>query len=242
MDISIFIKSYRKDFRFLKYALLSIKKNVTGYKKVVIILPEHDKIGFELPDNTEVINVKEHGNGYLFQQVCKMNAHKYCNSKYIMFSDSDVIFDHKINLQELVIDDKPEILFTDYTKVGDAICWKSPTEYMLNRTVDFEFMRRNTLIYHASTLEKIEKNYPNLTNTILKSTHFSEFNFIGAWAYYHDKENYNFVNTDRWNYVPPHGTQLWSWADKNGDVLNREEYQRSLETINNALELNITEL
>jgi len=246
--VDIFYKSYRKDFKLLEYSLKSIEKNVFGYNKIIILIPEKDKLFFEtryLPERTEVHYVDEgkETNGYLFQQVCKIKAHNYSVADFIMFSDSDVMFDHKINLLDFVVDNKPEILHTDWLDVGDAICWKQPTETMMGEPVLFEFMRRNCLIYHRSTLVNINQWQPNLEFIVMRSERFSEFNLIGAYAYKNEREKYNFVNTKGWVYTPPKGVQLWSWFDKNSqEETHKHEYARALKTINEALELNLTEL
>jgi hypothetical protein len=76
----------------------------------------------------------------------------------------------------------------------------------------------------------------------MNSERFSEFNVIGAYAFKYQRELYNFINTDEWTYTEPKSIQLWSWADKNGSDEHKKEYQRSLDTINKVLELNLTEL
>lgn len=242
----IFIKSYRKDFKLLSYSLLSIAKNVTGYNNIIILIPEKDKHLFDtrnLPERTLVHYVKEYGNGYLFQQWCKLSAFKYCYSEFIMFSDSDVIFDHPINLQDFVSDGKPEILYTHYSKVGQAICWKQPTEQFIGQPIEWEMMRRNCILYRRSTLEAISNFAPDLENTVMNSGSFSEFNCMSAYAFIYEREKYNFVNTDEWQYTPPKGEQLWSWSEKdNQDPTHKYEYQRSIDTINRVLGLNITEI
>jgi len=245
MTVDIFIKSYKKDFNLLKYSLLSITKNVTGYNKVIILIPERDKSDFdtrELPERTEINYVEDSGNGYLKQQVYKMNAFKYCHADYILFSDSDCIFDHKINLLDFVDDGKPEILYTHYDKVGDGIIWKAPTEILMHDTVEYEFMRRNCLIYHRDTLVKISMEHQNLEFIVMQSQRFSEFNFMGAWAFKHEREKYNFINTDDWSYVPPKAIQLWSHHDKTGSEVHQKEYQRALDAINKVFELNISDI
>lgn len=245
--VDIFIKSYSKDFKLLKYALLSIIKNVKGYKNVILLTPEYDKevflrLNLELPNNTNIFYTEDYGNKYLFQQWCKISAHKYTNSEYIMFSDSDCIFDHEINVDDFIADGKPEILYTDYSKVGDAICWKQPTEAFIKEPMQYEMMRRNCLIYHRSTLEAIEKYEPNLKYIILNSERFSEFNAMSAYAWKYEREKYNFVNTDNWTYTQPKGVQLWSLADKDGNTTHQQEYQRSLNTINKVFGLNLNEI
>ena len=213
--IDIFYKSYAKDFEWLYYSLKSIKKYLTGYNKIIIVIPEKDKelLNYELVNelNCEVHFVNEYGDGYIYQQFIKMTAHKYCNSKFILYSDSDLIFNTNIDLHNFITNEKPEILYTDYSKVGDAICWKEVTEKFIGRELDYEFMRRLPLIYHRSTIVEINKNY-DIEDTIMNkfSDRFSEFNSIGAWVFYNDSDKYKLTNTDNWSYVQPMGKQYWS--------------------------------
>lgn len=242
--IDIFIKSYRNDFKLLNYALRSIQTNVTGYRRVVLLIPLGDMVLFNerviIPSGLSVMIdfVDEYGNGYLFQQWCKISAHNYTDADFILFADSDCIFDKKIDISEYVASGKPDLLYTDYLKVGAAICWKAPTEAFIKTVQDYEFMRRNCLIYHRSTLEAIEKYEPNLEYNIMSSNSFSEFNAIGAFAFQYEKEKYNFINTDSIGIDPtiqnvqPLAIQLWSYADKNNrDKFHQTEYARTRKVI-----------
>lgn len=234
--IDIFYKTYSKDFWLIHISLATLVKNVTGYNNIVILVPELEKHDFEtryLPERTLIHYVKEGSNGYLFQQVCKVNAHKYCDADYILFADSDCLWDHPVNVQDLLVDGKPEILYTPYEQLPDAIIWKEPTEKFIKEPVEFEFMRRLPLVYHRSTLEAIEKYAPNLSETIMKSQRYSEFNILGCYAFKYEKDKYRFINTDEWTYVPPHSIQVWSHSSKdpNTDALHHLEYIRLLEAI-----------
>jgi len=221
--IDIFYKSYSKDFEWLYYSLKSIKKYLTGYNKIVIVIPEQDKelLNYEVVNdlNCEVHFVNEYGNGYIYQQFIKMTAHKYCESKFILYSDSDLVFNTHVDLQNLIEDEKPEILYTDYSKVGDAICWKEVTEKFIGREVEYEFMRRLPLIYHRSTIMEIDGNY-DIEDTIMNkfSDRFSEFNSIGAWIFYNDSKKYKLTNTDNWPYSTPIARQFWSWGGLTDDI------------------------
>lgn len=242
--IDIFIKSYQKDFWLLRLALQTISKNVTGYQNIILLIPQDDKELFDtrhLPERTHVFYVADYGNGWIRQQYFKMTAHNYSYAEYIMFTDSDCFFDHPINLQDFIVDDKPEILYTDWLKTGDAIAWKTPTEVFMKEPVPFEFMRRNQLIYHRSTLLNISVFEPNLENMIMNSEKFSEFNCIGAYAFRNEKEKYTFINTDNWEYVEPKATQVWSHASKEdgADELHLKEYIRILEAILKAFNIKI---
>lgn len=243
--IDIFIKSYRKDFWLLQLALQTISKNVVGYNNLVLLIPENDKELFDtrdMPERTLIHYVHEYDKGgWYFQQWLKMSAYKYCFADYIMFTDSDCIFDHPIDLQEFVKDGKPEILYTDWSKVDQAIAWRKPTEAFMKDVVPFEFMRRNQLIYHRSTLLAVADHAPDLEKTIMSSEHFSEFNCLGAWAYKYERHMYNFINTDDWTYVPAKALQVWSHASKEegSDELHLREYIRVLESILKAFNVKV---
>lgn len=232
--IDLFIKSYSKDFWLLYYALDSIKKNVTGYNNLILVIPEHEKELFDtrqLPDRTLIHYVPERSPGWLWQQYLKMTAHKYCFADFICFSDSDCIFTTPVNLQDYVTDGKPEILCTKWEQVGDAVCWREPTEKFIIEPVSHERMRRNNMIFHRSTLEGIEKFAPNLQEFIMQSERFSEFNAMAAYAFKYEKEKYTFVDTDEWTYVPPMSVQVWSHAKRDGSETHLKEWIRILETI-----------
>lgn len=234
--VDLFIKSYGPDFWLLQLALKTITRNVTGYNNIILLIPEKDKHDFDtrvLPERTLVFYVRDEGDGWLRQQWFKMTAHKYSLANYIMFSDSDCFFDHPIDLQKFIAGDKPEILYTDWGNVGEAKCWKEPTEKFMKDSVDWEFMRRNCLIYHRSTLEAISVFQPELEKMIMTSKAFSEFNCIGAFAYKYERDKYDFINTEGWEYVNPKAMQVWSWGSKQpgADDLHLREYIRILETI-----------
>ena len=235
MKVDLFIKSYLNDFKLLRYALLSIEKNVTGYNNVILLIPEKDKYEFDtriLPPRTLIHYVNEYGKGWLYQQWCKVNASTYSDANYILFSDSDCIFTKPINVQDYI--GTPEILYTSWDKVGDAIVWRKPTEQIMGEVVPFEFMRRNCLLYHRSTLVELNTYRHNLEGSIMSSERFSEFNLIGAYAFKFERDKYNFINTDEWTYTEPKAVQLWSHGAKGtNDVLKLNEYIRSLETIIN---------
>jgi len=214
--ISIFIKSYRNDFIFLSYCLKSIKKFVTGYSEIVITIPEWDLWLFEelmagIDIDVVVYPVQEYGDGYLYQQFTKMTAYQYCTQDYIMFVDSDCVFTGPVDIWPSE-NYKPEILMTDYSDVGDAICWKEPTERWIGCLVNYEYMRRIPLTYRSSTMRALHESRPNLEHEIMDSGKFSEFNVIGIWAHLNEPDNYQFIDTASWEYKPHIARQFWSWG------------------------------
>lgn len=240
--IDIFIKTYKPDFWLLQIALKTIAANVSGYNRIILLIPEADKLDFDtrnMPPRTDIHYVNEYGKGYLYQQVCKLQAYKYSSADYIMMSDSDAFFDHAVDVQDLIKDGKTEILYTDYEQIPEAKIWKACTEKFLGETVDFEFMRRLQLTYRWDTLAKIAEENADLEERIMKSDRFSEFNFIGAWAFKNERDKYNFINTDNWKFVPPMATQCWSHANPNGSEDHKKEWVKILQTILKSFGVNM---
>lgn len=219
--VTIFYKSYLQDFEWLYCSLLSLDKFATGYEEIVIVIPERELHTFISNSNYAKLLIKlnciidtvpEYGLGYLYQQYVKMTAHKYTQQPYILFVDSDCIFDRPVNVQDYINNEKPVILYTDYSKVGDAQCWKECTEKFVGLPQQYEFMRRIPLMYHRNTLVRISNMYPDLEYHIMNSERFSEFNAIGAWAFIHEKAKYTFINTDEWEFQPNVARQFHSYT------------------------------
>ena len=229
MITDLLIKSYPKDFEWIKYCLQSIKKRVKGYGTLHIIIPEGTEKDFyainkEFPEQTNVHIVKEEGNGYIWQQYIKMSAFNYSNADQIVFVDSDNIFQVDTDFSEYI--EKPLILMTDYSKVGDAICWKPVVDDIFNRDVRYEFMRRHPFIFHLSTLRNLSAWLgSDLKDFVMKRNRFSEFNVIGAYAYYYEPDRYIFLDTDNWTYTKPLVRQFWSL---DGIAKNMEEINNLL--------------
>lgn len=243
-SIDVFIKTHKPDFWLLQLALRTFSKNVSGYKHLRILVPEKDKHDFDtriLPRRTFIHYVEDKEPGYLYQQVCKLNAHKICDAAFILFTDSDAFWPKPIDLRSMLNGGKPEILYTDYNKLPDAMIWKEPTEKLIGAPIPFEYMRRLPLMYHRSTLEGLHSKIPNIDDIVMSSERFSEFNLIGAYAARFENDKYTWTNTDNWQYVEPAATQVWSHATKEpgADELHLREYIRVLETIIKSFDIAI---
>lgn len=223
MRTSIFIKSYKDDYKWLRYCLESIEKFVTGYEYITIVIPVGEtkllmqSVGIGIAGQAEsgiwranyrgitifIHEVKEQGHPYLFQQAVKMEAWKYTDTALICYCDSDCVFSRPVNISEYATN-KPLILFDDYENVGDAKCWKDITEKTIGGNVNIEFMRQHPFIYLSSTvqatcdhIEILHKK--SITDYILEQEgrHFSEFNAIGAYAYYFERDKYRFIEAQQ---------------------------------------------
>lgn len=224
MTTDIFIRTYHKDLPWLRYCLRSIAKFVTGYRQIIIMIPEQEKhlLGKWNLTREKVIGWKPVcENGYIDQQINKLMSYQYTDAEYILFVDSDVCFTRPVNVLEYFKDGKPIILKTKYESVGDAICWKEPTESLINSTLEYEYMRRLPILYKASTIQ----NAGDLAGLyrLSRLERLSEFNLVGAYADLHDNENYHFIDTEKEQYPPNSVKQNWSWGGLSEEIKNELE-------------------
>jgi hypothetical protein len=222
--LDIFIKTYHKDFEWLFFCLSSIDKFLDGFERIIIAMPSNDRDFFSINtkqfskiyDKIQYVYTHDYGNTYLYQQYIKMTAYQYIEADYIMYVDSDVIFNRKSHISESFnSEQKPIIYYTPYEMVGNAICWQEPTSKLLGEYQPYEFMRKNCLVFRKQTLIDIHTQYPNLQEIIMNSIRFSEFNTIGAWAFKNEFDNYSFINTTTNPPPPANHIQFWSYSNLN---------------------------
>lgn len=215
MITDIFIRTYYKDLEWLKYCLKSIHKYVTGYRNIIICIPEKEK---HLLDRWNLTKEQIVGwtpvceNGYIDQQINKLCAHDITDSEFILFVDSDVCFKRHVNISEYFHNGKPIILKTRYENVGDAICWKAPTEQLLRMSVDYEYMRRLPILYRGDTMFCVMAEISRPENDLVKMDRLSEFNLVGAYAEFYEPERYHFIDTEKEPLPPESVKQNWSWG------------------------------
>lgn len=231
MSISIFVRTYHRDIKWLNYCLQSIHKNLLGWDEIVIAIPTgQETLLFDLTQE-KVITTKIQKDDYLAQQSDKMQAHKYCKGDYILFVDSDVIFKPNANVLDYFYENKPIILKANYNSVGEAICWKKPTEKLFKEKIEFEYMRFAPQIFHKSTLEMFNDSFPDIENYVISQPYrqFSEFNALGFYAEKMQPDDYSIVDVTNGvpEYLPENKSkQYWSWS--NLTEIERKEIENTI--------------
>lgn len=215
--ISIFIRTYHKDIKWLNYCLESIHKNLVGWNDITIVIPTGQEPLLSHPTKEKVYTCKIQKDDYLFQQVSKIKAHECCKGDYILFVDSDVIFKPNADVRDYFHNNKPIILKAEYKSVGGAICWKKPTEKLFKENVEFEYMRFAPQLFHRSTLEMINESFPDIENYIMSQPYrqFSEFNVLGFYAEKMQYEQYSIIDVTNGvpGWLPENkSVQKWSWG------------------------------
>ncbi len=229
MTYSILIKSFKKDFGWLAYCLKSIHKFATGFSEVVVIIPDD----CDLPLTAErLVKIHEpgpvasspnnHGTGYTFQQIVKMNADKYTTSDMVVHLDSDCVFTKPVTPNDLMVDEKPLWLMTPFADI-------LPTDKNLEAHFEsikafsgippeFEMMRRHSQMIprwaYGCFRNYVQEKHGQSFETWALSQPFrgvTEFNFIGQFLH---REFPNFIHfhDTRFGIPPSFVEQYWSWS------------------------------
>jgi hypothetical protein len=225
MLVDIFIRTYAKDLEWLKYCLRSIHKYVDGYRDIIISIPDKDAHllkEFNLTKERVVSWKPKSKDGYIDQQINKLMAHTLTDADYILYVDSDVCFYRQIDVaKEYFVNGKPYLMKTNYNLVGDAICWKKPTEEILGFELEYEYMRRIPCLYSIITLASLDK----LVNCskLAKLNRLSEFNLIGAYVDHYENHLYHIIDTEKDEIPKECAKQLWSWSGCNEEDRQKME-------------------
>lgn len=226
MNVDIFIRTYSGDIPWLNYCLKSIYKFGSGYRNVIVCIPEGQEHYVAHLTSEIVVTCPIYTDDYVGQQITKLNSFKYTDADYMLFTDSDCIFTEDFNVQDYFKDGKPIIVKESYESIKehkDAYARKSTIEMYMREPVEFEYMRRQPFLYRRDTLIELSKFYtPEEDDRKL-----SEFNLIGAYcdSYEHDKYCILEVGKDE----IPHGKvkQFWSWGGLLKDIQQEIEYTLS---------------
>ena len=220
----ILIKSCKKDADWLVFSLRSIQRFCTGFRQVVLLFPEAEKDALTPLNITseKVFFTQDRPDFYLWQQVEKMRAYAYTDATFVTFVDSDVMFTKPCSPQDLLHEGKPIVLYTPYSVLVDqsgnpTTPWQKTTEAALKRAVEFEFMRRFPMtaslrLLHEFDAFMVETHNQSVESYVMSQRTFSEFNSLGAFAYYFQPESCHFVNTEPQPIPPPVARQGWSWG------------------------------
>lgn len=228
MHTDIFIKSYPKDYPWLEYALRSIRKFVTGYRQIILVIPTRTGINPDLLNDAD-IDVwlrPEMDPGYLWQQACKLMAPGFSDASLWLYHDSDCIYTKPFHPQDmLTADGRIRLLKTpyavierDYQKQGKFFPWRGPTQTVLNRPVEFEYMRRFPFLIPTNVIRGFRHHIRSLHGMypeeyIMGQKSFSEFNALLAYADFEHRNSFEFQNTEELKELPPTVIrQFWSHA------------------------------
>lgn len=220
--MDIVIRSYYKDFRWLSYCLRSIRKFCHGFSNVIVIIPQSSAERFRwlgLGAGVTTVVCEDYYDDYLGQQVTKLMADSYSEADFICHLDADCVFRRAIRPPDLFVNGKPTFVITPYRVLPNSLPWQRLSEGFLGREVEFDFMRRQPLVFPRWLYRDLRQFGRRAFGITLgdyvmsrPSAGFSEYNALGAYAYYHHADAFKWVVRS----VPEPEEEFcrwfWSWG------------------------------
>jgi hypothetical protein len=208
-SIDIFIRTYSRDFCWLKLSLLSIMKFVEGYRRIIIVMPGSslERLrGDEIPTTMPAVVVRcdEYADDYIGQQISKLNADSFTDAQLIAHIDSDCVFCAPCSLPTMLTKNEFPIIrslwrsrrpATDGWRCciadfhGDALPFDvlTPPPLVYSRGL-YDSLRRRCISRHRITLDDW-----SLSRT---SDSMSEFGLLAAEAWFHHRNGYSWAAAD----------------------------------------------
>lgn len=220
------------DCQWLKYCLYSIKKFCTGFRNVIVMVPDRDIETVEPvcrewgPENLSIEMFTEvEGKGMLHHMAIECMADQYCQSDFVLHFDSDCIFIEPVTPADYFGDEgKPVLLMEAYerfkVKHPGVLRWQEATEKAIGKPVGFEFMRRHPAVHYREIYPKTREMVETAHNMLFLDwavsgknefpQSWSEYNLLGAVAWIRKRRSYHWINTG--NDLPPK-SKLWQgWS------------------------------
>lgn len=227
MTHQIFLASYRKDFEWLHYCLLSLKKFSVGFLPPVVALDGSDiplarKRGFDKLARLERFD----GPGFARAQAAMMSSDLLCpDADFIYLIGSDCFAVRQFDYTPFWKLDRPVMLYNSFAHLekinNGARMWRPGTVGALGGPAEHEFMRRLPLVYpralYPATRKAIELHTRKpfmeyVIHAVNGVKNFSESNVLGEHAWRHFRESYHWHCCDTQPYPEPNWpfVQFWS--------------------------------
>lgn len=196
----IFIKTYPKDADYHRYCMASIEKFCTGFRNVTVV-----DDGDQPPPKP-----------YLMQQRVKTEAPSYTDAEFILFTDSDTLFNQPVTPETFMVDGKPVWIYTPWTpELMAAVPWFAPMTEFAGEEPHAEMMRRQPFLIPRDALVALNifcwgKHGKSIGDYIMSRSIFSEYNVIGhyCWRFMHDR--FHWINSETDPLPPEYVRQFWS--------------------------------
>lgn len=234
MKTRILIVSYSHDISYLRLNLETIRAFASGFSGVTIVVPSDERSMFlGLAERFDAdIKVYERpsdrGKWQLSAQCQKCWADGHCaGDDFVLHTDSDCAFTEPVTPEEYFHNGKPVMLYEPYSRLSKDVPWKSVTESVIGRPVEFEFMRRHPQVNPVGVYQEfrmaVEKTHKMEFSRFVHSRKhtypwgFSEHNAIGAFAFYDQswRTKYEWYNLESVPAPKEKLIQFWSHSGIN---------------------------
>lgn len=241
MITDILLKTYPADYPWLGSCIRSIEKFCSGFRRVIVISPDLN-YPITISSALDRITAGQKATmvepdiepGYLHQQVVKLHADRYSDADQWLTIDSDCVFTRPITPETFVRDGRIVWLKTPMAQAGSGQGWLESMRQWFGSTPQFEYMRRHPFLLPKFLLEEMRKftqfmHGKSLSEYIMGSGSFSEFNCAGLLAEAKFKDRFLFLDTTK-DEIP--SVCVRQWHSHDGVETALEEIETILGTNN----------
>lgn len=200
LTCDIFIKTYDKVADWHQFAMRSIDRFCTGFRKVVTI-------GQQPIEN------------YQAMQVHKLNADLHTDADYILTTDSDTLFCQPVTPETYMREGKTIWLHRTWEDAireeGDAVKrWHSGMTKFFGREPELEFMCRHPellprWLYSAFRIFCYERHGKTMEEWVTDDREFADWNMLGYYAWLYHREAFFWINQSEVKPPPLTVKQYW---------------------------------
>lgn len=246
MSVSVFIKSWKEDLKWLRYCLRFLERNWKEPDSEVVVMLDtdcRDEIDFDDYDMA-VRRVYEDPwpDGYSHAMYAKASADKYCMGEAILLMDSDCMLLEPSDAGYF-FDDLPVIPWISYEQhlaMYPHSPWKRVTEKVLKTTTDKHYMPVMPILYWATTMHDLRRHVAEIhkaasfkdvvySDVPFKSENFGEhpitfvdYDCLGLYAARFEGERYVFRHANDLASNPFKQFHSWTeWNEQTPEILDR---------------------
>ena len=230
------IRSYYRDFGWLRQCLASISRWCTDFRRTVVVLPRSSyerwtHLGVETT-GVELVECPDFPDDYLGQQVSKLYADTLTDAELVWHVDADCIFSRATTPAARLRAGRPTTLMERYASLDRHVPWKEITERFLGRETPHEFMRQPPYVFprwlYGEVRAFCERRHGlTLADYVLAQPPrgFSEFNALSGYAWHFHRDSFDWIDLAA-DDVEPLCRVFWSRTGLSDSV--REEIEALL--------------
>lgn len=221
-SIDVVIRSYYRDFRWLALALRSLERFVSGYRRVVVVVPQASLARSDVAvlgsgANVVVQSCGDFADDYVGQQVTKLHADLYTDADIIFHLDSDQIFVAACDLRERLFEGSRLKMSFDRSRRRPANDgWRRCPESFFGRAIPWDLATPLPLavprhIYAALRACCSENHGKTITDYALTTAadRFCEMTLLRGYAMLEEADEYRWVDAEHGGLIPECRT-FWS--------------------------------
>lgn len=223
MTLDIVIRSYWRDEAWLRLAIRSITRFASGYREIVVVLPQASAARVDLDALNSVAPVRlslcaGFPDDYLGQQLTKLYADTHSDAEIIVHLDSDQVFVAPCDLREALLDGgRCRVAVDSGGRRPRTDPWRRCPETFFGRGFGWDLCTAPPLalpreVYSGLRAECLARHGVTIDDYARRATaaRFSEQALLRAYALVHAPQWFSWVDVRGADLVP----QCWTFFSR----------------------------